>query len=269
MTVRILNITILVVAIVLGALLVKKFFFQPAQRSDYQLAPDARLSINGINWADTDRTVLLALGKECRYCSESAKFYRRLADGVTSRANTRLIAVFSEKESEAEAYLKQLEVPIREVLYVSLTSLGIKNVPTLAILDRNGVVTDMWVGKLSPLKESDLMSKLSLKNTRPPEEWSLSEADLERNVANNGSLVLLDIRDRADYAVKHRDKARNIPLDELPVRAQNELPMDQTIVIYGNDPSETDLAYSILDTQGFAKIFILIENATQTTKQSP
>lgn len=258
MSVRILNIAILLAALILSALLVKKFFFQPTQKADYRIAADATLSINGINWADSDRTVLVALGKECKYCSESAEFYRRLAAGIASQNNMRLIALFSEKESEAEAYLKQLEVPIRELRYLSLSSLGIKSVPTLAILDRNGVVTDMWVGKLSPLEERALMSKLRLEDTRSPNEWSIAEADLERRVANKEVLILLDIREREVYAINHRDGARNIPLDELPVRAQNELPMDHTIVIYGNDPSEADLAYSILDGQGFAHVFVLV-----------
>lgn len=269
MTIRILNIAVLLVAIVLSTVLVRKFFFGPTQNSDYRIAPDARLSIKGVNWADAERTVLLALGKECKYCSESAEFYRRLAAGITSQTNTRLIVLFSEKESDAEAYLKQFGVPVRELRYVSLSSLGIKSVPTVAILDRNGVVKDMWVGKLSPLNESALMSRLNLEDTRSPDEWSISEVDLERKVANNERVVLLDIRERSVFAISHKEGARNIPLDELPVRAQNELPLDHTIVIYGDDPSQTDLAYSIIDTQGFARVFVLVQNATQATKQSP
>jgi rhodanese-related sulfurtransferase len=269
MTIRILNIAILIVAIVLCAVLVKKFFFQSAQNSDYAIAPNARLSINGLNWADSEQTVLVALKKECKFCSASAAFYRRLVAGIASQTNTRLIAVFSENESEAEAYLKQLGAPIRELRYVSFSSLGIKSVPTVAILDRNGVVTDMWVGKLSPLKESALLSRLNLQDTRSPDEWSITEANLERKVANKEQLVLLDIRDRAAYTVNHRDGARNIPLDELPVRAQNELPLDHMIVIHANDLSEADLAYSILDTEGFAHVLVLVQNATQAAIQSP
>ena len=269
MTIRTLNIAILLVAVVLTALLVKQFFFQPAQNSDYGIVPDARLNIDGVNWADTERTVLIVLGKECKFCTDSATLYRRLAAGLTSQTNIRLMAVFSKNESDADAYLKQLEIPIREVRYLSLSSLGIKNVPTLAILDRNGVVTDMWVGKLSPLKEAALMSRLRLEDTRSPDEWSIKEASFERRVANKELLVLLDIRERAAFSLNHRDGARNIPLDELPVRAQNELPLDYTIVIYGTDPSETDLAYSMLDTQGFAHVFILVQNTAQLTNQSP
>lgn len=270
MTIRILNIAILLVAFVLSVLLVKTVFFRPAQNANYRLVANATLSINGISWADSEQTVLIALAKECKFCSASAEFYRRLAVGIPSQSNTRLIAVFSEKESEAEAYLKQIKLPVREVHYVSLSSLGIRSVPTLTILDRNGVVTDMWVGKLSPLTEKAIMSKLGLEDTRSPAEWSIEEADLERKLANKELLLLLlDIRERAVYAMNHRDGARNIPLDELSVRAQNELLLDHTIVIYGNDPSETDLAYSILDTQGFAHVFVLVQNASQATKQSP
>ena len=79
--------------------------------------------------------------------------------------------------------------------------------------------------------------------------------------------MLLDVRDRAFYAISHRDGARNIPLDELIVRAQNELPQDHTIVVYGSDASESDLAYSILDGHGFANVFILVQNAPQPAKQ--
>ena len=267
MTIRILNIAILLVALVLSGLLVRKFFFQP-QRPNYRLTTDAKIRINGINWADSDRTVLLALSKECKYCSGSAEFYRRLAAGIASQTNTRLLAVFSEKESEAEAYLKRLEVPIRELRYVSLASLGIKNVPTVAIVDRNGVVTYMWVGKLPPFEEKGLMSKLGLEDTRSPDEWSITEANLARKLVDKEQLVLLDIRDRAAYSKNHREEARNIPLDELPVRAQNELPLNQTIVVYGSDSSEMDLAYSILETQGFAHVLFLVPDTTPPGKQS-
>jgi rhodanese-related sulfurtransferase len=269
MTIRILNVAILVAAILLSTVLVKKFFLPAAHNADYRIAPDARLIINGINWADSERTVLVVLGKECKYCSDSAEFYRRLAAGIAGKTNTRLIALFPEKESAGEVYLKELAVPISEVRYASISSLGIKSVPTLVVLDRNGVVNDMWVGKLSPLKESALMSKLKLDDTRSPDEWSINEANLERKVANKELLVLLDIRERAAYELNHRDGARNIPLDELAARAQDELPLDHAIIIDGNDPSQTDLAYSILDTQGFAHVLVLVKNATQANKQSP
>ena len=263
MTTRILNIAILLVAVVLSGLLIWKYFLAPpAQTPNYQLAKDAQLRIDGVDWTDSERTVLLALSKECKYCSGSAAFYRRLAAGIASQTNTRLLAVFSEKDSAADAYLKELEVPINNLAYASLPSLGIKSVPSLALVDSKGVVTYMWVGKLPPLEEKGLMSKLGLVDTRPPDEWSITEANLARKLANKEQLVLLDIQDREAYTKNHREGARNIPLDELPVRAQDELPLDQTIVVYSSDPSESDLAWSILETHGFTRVVFLVPDAT-------
>lgn len=48
-----------------------------------------------------------------------------------------------------------------------------------------------------------VMSRLRLKNTRSPAEWSIAEADLERKIANQEQLTLLDVRERASYAVNH------------------------------------------------------------------
>jgi len=74
MTVRILNIAILLAALVLSAVLVKKFFFQPDQNTDYRIAANAILSMNGINWADSDRTVRITVflrHKECTHLGDS------------------------------------------------------------------------------------------------------------------------------------------------------------------------------------------------------
>ena len=102
-----------------------------------------------------------------------------------------------------------------------------------------------------------------MEDTTPPGEWSIKESDLERKVINKELMVLLDIRERAAFALRHTDGARNIPLDELPIRAQDELPTDLTIVVYADDPSEADLAYSILDGHGFNRVLVLVPNPTQ------
>jgi hypothetical protein len=51
--------------------------------------------------------------------------------------------------------------------------------------------------------------------------------------------VVLDIRERDEFARGHRDGAINIPRDELPIRAYIELDRDRTVVI---DCARTDTA---------------------------
>lgn len=270
---RILNATIILIALFLCGVLVKKSFFDRAASYDYGLAPHAKLTIDGIDWTKTDRTILVALGTDCKYCTESAPFYRRIVQGLADQANVRFIAVFSKKESGAEEYLKELGVSVSEFRYVSLASLGIRKVPTLAILDRNGIVTDMWVAKLPPRIESEIMQKLNLKDTRPRADWMIDEKTLRIRMANREPIILLDVRGRAPFGVSHKDKAINIPLDELGVRAINELRTADTVVLYGDDNADTDMAYRILDEQGFTSILTLARDLPQEreppSKQSP
>jgi hypothetical protein len=267
-----LNVAIVLAGLIFGAVLVMRFYFAEPGEYDYKLAPQARLQIAGVDWAKADQTVLIAMRKDCRFCSESAPFYRRLVPELTKQGNSRVIALLPERENGGEAYISELGIPVSESKHVALASLGIKITPTLAIVDRNGVVTDMWVGKLPPRIESAVMKRLNVNDTRPVSDWLIDESTFRTRIANHEPMILLDVQDRAAFSLKHKDGARNIPLDELKVRAANELTVTNTVVLYG-DNYETDMAYTILDTEGFSKIAILAPDLSQQSrmpsKQAP
>jgi rhodanese-related sulfurtransferase len=266
---RILSVAIALVTLFLVGVLVKKFFWDRSPRYDYALAPNSKLSIDGIDWAKTDRTILLALGTDCKYCTESAQFYRRLIQGSANQPDIRFIALFPKKEIGAENYLKQLGIPVSEIRYVSLASLGITKVPTVAVLDRNGTVTDMWIAKLPPRVESEIMQRLHLQDSRSKADWLIDEKTLRSRMAGGEDLTLLDLRDRTTFDRGHLDKAINIPLDELQVRAINELSATGTVILYGDDETDTDLAYRILDEDGFTRILFLARDSSQRRELSP
>ena len=266
---RLLNAAIIVAAVFLLGVLAKKLFWDQPPDHNYRIATNARLAIKDVDWTKTDRTLLIALGKECKYCAESARFYRRLVQALADKDDTRMIALFSEKEVGGEAYLKELGISVSDLSYVSLSSVGIKELPTLAIVDRNGTVIDMWVGRLPPRIESAVMHKLNLTETRPLSEWLIEERTMRLRLAKKEPIVLLDVRDRAAFALEHKTAARNIPLDELKVRAINELPAAHTVVLDGENDSATDMAYTVLEGQGFADILILARNTLPQPGQPP
>ena len=265
---RALNAAIFLAVLLLAGVLVRRFYFATPTEYDYKIAPHAKLSIPGVDWMAAGRTVLIVMRKDCKYCAESAAFYRRLVSSLTKEGNAKVIALFPEQESGAEAYVSELGIPISDVRYVSLDSLGIRNIPTLAIIDSNGVVTDFWVGKLPPRIESVVMKALNVHDSRPLTDWLIDERTFPTRAANHEPMVLLDVRDRAFFALKHKDGARNIPLDELRVRAANELNAADSVVLYGDD-SETDMAYIILDIQGFSKLAIMAPDLTQRSNELP
>jgi len=59
-----------------------------------------KLAISGIDWSQSQQTLLLVLQKGCRYCEESVPFYQRLTKEISSQPKTRLIALLPGRSGE-------------------------------------------------------------------------------------------------------------------------------------------------------------------------
>ncbi len=153
------NIAIIIVAIMIGVVLVQRYFFTPKAQAPSTIPIGAKLSLPNVDWAKNGRTLVLVLQEGCRFCTDSAPFYQRI---VTEATNTRisLVAVFPQPVEVGLRYLSDLKVPIRDVRQASLKSIGVQGTPTLLLINDNGEVINSWIGKLQPEKESDVLSRL-------------------------------------------------------------------------------------------------------------
>lgn len=184
------NLSIILVALVGVTVLVKNYLLRPSEPVTSQTdqtsgrnlqgqpgdpravrtssvpprAPEqgTQLSVPGVSWGDSKQTVVLALSEKCRYCSESAPFYQRLARDLSNRNDIRLVAVFPRDAGAGKKYLDDLGVPVGQVVQASLDSLQVRGTPTLVIVDKNGTVTQSWVGKLGPERESEVLSRIKI-----------------------------------------------------------------------------------------------------------
>lgn len=158
------NIAVIVTSVVLCSALVRKYFFSgnkqtvaatassitpasgstPSRRTPQ---PGTKISLPGIDWSKTTRTIVLALSTTCHFCSESAPFYQNLAR--QKPANIGLIAVLPQPVEDSRNYLNKLGVRTTDVIQSSLSSIGASGTPTLLLVDNNGSITASWVGKLS------------------------------------------------------------------------------------------------------------------------
>jgi thiol-disulfide isomerase/thioredoxin len=158
------NIAIVIVAILLSVVLVKRFVLEssqpPSPAAANQIAPGQRISLEGIDWAKSGHTVLLVLQKGCHYCTESAPFYQRLIKETANRNDVKLIAIFPQSVTEGKEYLDKIKVDIADIRQVDLNQLRIGGTPTLILVNESGVAVDVWKGKLPPDVESDVLSKL-------------------------------------------------------------------------------------------------------------
>jgi thioredoxin-related protein len=167
------NIAVIIVSIVLCSVLVKKYLFtshakqtvtaaaQPigGKPSTDEIQPGTRLSLSGVDWSQSDRTLLLALSTTCRFCAESAPLYQRLQQDKPK--NVRLLAVLPQSIDDSQKYLTKLGLNVPEVAQAPLISIGVRATPTLILIDKNGIVNKSWVGKLPDAEAAKVLAELS------------------------------------------------------------------------------------------------------------
>jgi thiol-disulfide isomerase/thioredoxin len=156
------NVAIIVVAVLLCVVLVRQQLLGSAQPGAGASRPGAaanlgaKLTLPGVDWAESKKTLVLALSSGCHFCSESAPFYQRLV----KEGGVRLIAVVPQDAAEGRAYLDRLSVPIGDVRQTPLGAIGVEGTPTLMLVDDKGVTLNSWVGKLPAGTEDEVLSKI-------------------------------------------------------------------------------------------------------------
>lgn len=92
------NVAIIVVAIVLTTVLVKKFVLTDSEAAKI---PKENISVGGnvnlpeVDWSRNGQTLLLVLSTDCRYCHESLPFYQKISKQIAEGAKAKLIRSFS------------------------------------------------------------------------------------------------------------------------------------------------------------------------------
>ena len=121
------------------------------------LTTGAKVTLSGVKWEDGN-TLVLALQRGCRYCDESAPFYRRLWQ-QRSGSEPRILAVVPGDKAEVGKYLEDLGVVVDGIVNASLSDIHVSATPTLVLVDRSGRVSNVWVGKLDSNRENEVIQR--------------------------------------------------------------------------------------------------------------
>lgn len=158
------NISIILVAILLGFVFVKRYVLSSpdANRAETRndIKPGTKISLPGFDWSGSNKHLVLVLQKDCHFCSESAPFYQRLVQETVGHNDIHLIVALPQGVNEGRQYLNDLGVHINDVKQVSPPSLGVRVTPTLLLVDKTGLVTDVWVGRLPADREAAVLNRL-------------------------------------------------------------------------------------------------------------
>jgi peroxiredoxin len=152
------NVAILCAFLLVAALAAKRLWEPSSSRSS---APSigAKVSLQGIDWSESRQNLVLALSTGCRFCSESADFYRRLVPSANSNG-TRVLAILPQSVSDGRFYLETLGVPVSDVVQSPLSAVDVSGTPTVLLVDGQGKIRKAWVGKLGPEQEQQVLAGL-------------------------------------------------------------------------------------------------------------
>ena len=113
------------------------------------------------DWSDSQQTLVLVLSTECKYCTASAPFYRRLLAQTSVNRHTKLLALFPQSSTESKKYMDALDVKFDHVEQVAPASVGAKGTPTLILVNASGVVIRTWEGLLPPDKQTEVLASVN------------------------------------------------------------------------------------------------------------
>lgn len=91
--------------------------------------------------------------------------------------------------------------------------------------------------------------------------------ELEKRIQTDQDMVVLDVREAAEYAFRHIPNAISIPLDELEER-MDELNKHQTIYVICRTGQRSDLAAQQLTERGFSKVINVVPGMSQWTGET-
>jgi thiol-disulfide isomerase/thioredoxin len=125
---------------------------------------DRRVSLPGVDWSKSEKTLLMFLNTHCGFCKQSEPFYHRLSSQVTDHQKLRIIALFPERLEESKEYLDCAGITVDDIKQAAPDSVKIKGTPTLVLVDKNGIAKNGWIGALSPAQEAEVFASLDLKS---------------------------------------------------------------------------------------------------------
>ncbi len=159
------NTAIIIVAVLLSITLLKPYISnrqasrpeQSSHATTETLRIGANLAGTDVDFTKSRQTLVLAVSSTCHFCTESADFYKKLAQ---SKNSARLVAVLPQSVEDGRTYLDKLGIQVDEVKHISLDSMGVTGTPTLLLVDNNGVIKNLWLGKLPHEEEAEVFKAL-------------------------------------------------------------------------------------------------------------
>jgi hypothetical protein len=197
---------------------------RPAVPQRDEIKTGASVSLEGADFTQSPVSLVMVSSPDCKYCRASENFHSKLIAMARTGGVPVFVAVPSLKE--ASSYLAGLNVDSKSAREYHQLNLAVSGTPTIFAVDNTGHVKALWIGLATPADESEIVSLVqnrsfgSLKASTRIDAPNFQPQELER-IKLKTNLNVIDIRERNKY--KKSEESINIPLVELPYRADREL----------------------------------------------
>lgn len=196
-------------------------------------------------------TAVLFLSPSCQYCVRSAAFYKELA--MESKLHSIPLIVALPDARAAGPFLKL--AGLVEAIHRSWDDVNVKvaGTPTVLLVDAFGNIRRIWVGELSTKRQEDIKGFFRNKTLLAGQRTSTDSGDPNLGSSDilelqrRDAAVLLDVRERSDFAIEHHRDAVNIPLEELPTRIPFELDAEVRTIVDCSRLTRASLCQNALD----------------------
>ena len=116
--------------------------------------------------AGSGQTLVMAVAPGCHFCDESLPFYKQLIEERNQKGSkVQVMAAVpmqgaEETKNAEQAKLTGAGVTPDHLVNVDFSAIKVPGTPTLLLVDHQGKVLDVWVGKLDPDGEKAVLARL-------------------------------------------------------------------------------------------------------------
>ncbi len=104
---------------------------------------------------------MLAVSRDCHFCTESVPFYRTLIAAAESAGVSVTVATQDTDPEKTRHHFASLGLQVADLRRVAFSAIGIKATPTLMVIDRSGTIKQVRVGQLPPDEEREMIASVS------------------------------------------------------------------------------------------------------------
>ena len=119
-----------------------------------------KLSLPSSDWSSARTNLVIAMSSHCRFCLASTPFYRQLADAANKDDSGKTLTVVStESHDITQGFLMDHKIHVSRIFESSLAGLGIRGTPTILVVNSEGTIKRVYLGKLTAQEEQEVLAQ--------------------------------------------------------------------------------------------------------------